>query len=194
MTNFVPAGNLTAEEIYKHDDIDRIGSYLILKDNETDPAPFCFPIWASYITAYARLKLWREMKDIDPLYCDTDSIITDKIIPTSNKLGALKIERTISDLVIVKPKFYAYIHEKGFKPRLKGAKLSRDITFDGFKDIIKNKRVEYIKFMKLKESLRQNIPLNSVMDQVKIFSLEDNKRLWPNKFDLNSEQDSEPII
>ena len=191
MTDFFPVGNMTADDIYKFEDFKIIGDYISIKQSETTPASFCCPIWASYITAYARLKLYSSLEKNEPLYCDTDSVITKNILSASSELGALKLEREISELIIVKPKFYAYIHKEGTKFKLKGARLSIK-TLDEFKKIINDKKIMYKKFMKIKESIIQKIPVNSVMEQTKEFSLEDDKRIWPRPFDM-TQQDSEPI-
>lgn len=63
---------------------------------ETD-ADYIMPHISSHITALARVRLWGFMKDAivaggRVLYCDTDSIITDAIIPSTTALGGMKDE------------------------------------------------------------------------------------------------------
>ena len=56
-------------------------------------------------------------------YCDTDSIITDTVLPTSSRLGDIKLEDKISEFIALAPKLYSYkntsgdilIKSKGFK-------------------------------------------------------------------------------
>lgn len=60
-------------------------------------APYIIPSIASWITARSRVRLWERMKEVVErggrlYYCDTDSIITDVVLESSNKLGAMKDE------------------------------------------------------------------------------------------------------
>jgi len=81
---------------------------------------------SSFITSYARLKLWNKIQDILKLngkvyYCDTDSIITDLDFRSecSTQLGDLKIEtdkdnnEIIEKAVFVLPKLYALKYQDG---------------------------------------------------------------------------------
>lgn len=72
---------------------------------------------ASYITAYARIEVWRAMMKAHEagarvLYCDTDSIIVDKPILgtdcTAKELGKWHLECTIKRMEIWGPKLYMY--------------------------------------------------------------------------------------
>lgn len=70
---------------------------------------------ASYITALARNKLYMKMKEIgfnNIWYCDTDSIITNKKIKTSDEIGELKLEDEIKEGVFLLGKTYAYISKR----------------------------------------------------------------------------------
>lgn len=82
-----------------------VGSKPASADPDTDiwyqksvvDAPYVIPHVAAHITATARVRLWRSMKAAvlaggSVYYTDTDSIITDAILPSSNELGALKDE------------------------------------------------------------------------------------------------------
>lgn len=70
---------------------------------------------ASAVTAYARTEMikYKTLNGINIYYSDTDSIITDKPLPTSNELGGLKNEmlkhgvETISECYFIGPKEYA---------------------------------------------------------------------------------------
>lgn len=93
------------------------GSKPASPDAETDvwyqqkrvDAPYIIPHVAAWITSLARVRLWRYLKaavqghgprcsgDGCPgcgrlLYCDTDSCLTDVVLPSSSELGALKDE------------------------------------------------------------------------------------------------------
>lgn len=95
------------------------------------------PSIAVFVTAYARLELYRVMKGLikngnEIFYCDTDSIITNADIKTMDELkitvsetilGALKLENEIKKAVFILPKVYGLInqdnkeviHVKGFQ-------------------------------------------------------------------------------
>jgi len=164
--------------------------------------PFVFPILACYTTALARLKLYDFLKKYNGLYCDTDSIITKDIIPTSSKLGDMKLEYKIKTGVVVKPKmYYAITSEDKEIIKLKGVP-KRLITKDGntitinkdvFEQILKGDSVEYVKFTKLKEGVRRNLTPNSKMLVQKFISVTDNKRVWFKDFSNEELEDSKPI-
>ncbi|MEM4699160.1 MAG: DNA polymerase, partial [Candidatus Anstonellales archaeon] len=68
-------------------------------------------VWASYITAYARLELFNYLTKVnekDLLYCDTDSIITlanmDSYV--GEWMGQLKKEYTAKSATFIRSKFY----------------------------------------------------------------------------------------
>lgn len=64
---------------------------------------------AAYVTAYARTKLHRFLS-VDPeavYYCDTDSLFTTRVHPTSGELGDLKEEYRIQRAAFIMPKAYS---------------------------------------------------------------------------------------
>lgn len=80
---------------------------------------------ASYITALARMELlkWLDLAGQQNIfYCDTDSIITTKKLPVSEKIGELKLVAKIKEGIFIAPKTYGYktidnievVHFKGF--------------------------------------------------------------------------------
>lgn len=85
------------------------------------------------ITAEARIKLWKAMSQVqDELYyCDTDSIITTRQLPTSDKLGELKLEGTAHEACFLLPKTYRFGSEakmKGFPKEFAQSKSMEDFT------------------------------------------------------------------
>jgi hypothetical protein len=102
-----PANGDPASEVwYQHKHVD--ASYII-------------PQIAAHITALARVRLWRFMRQaLDAggriFYADTDSIITDVKLETSSVLGALKDEYPGVKLkgAFVQPKVYMLEAEGGF--------------------------------------------------------------------------------
>lgn len=83
---------------------------------------------AASITSAARAVLLRGLAAaVDPLYCDTDSIIARQLHVEidSKKLGAWKIEATGSELAIAGKKLYAVVQgDKSVKHASKGARIS----------------------------------------------------------------------
>jgi hypothetical protein len=85
-------------------------------------ASYIIPQIAAHITTLARVRLWRVMRMVLDMgktlfYGDTDSILTDAILPCSSELGALKDEypgETLTCLAI-QPKVYMIEKEKPFK-------------------------------------------------------------------------------
>jgi DNA polymerase type B, organellar and viral len=78
---------------------------------------------ASAVTAYARCEMikYKCTEGVNVYYSDTDSIVTDKPLPTSNEIGCLKNEmlkhgvEQISEAYFIGPKEYALkiINKKG---------------------------------------------------------------------------------
>lgn len=89
--------------------------------NTFSQASHITPAISSFITCYARLELYKYLKDCDPYYCDTDSILTKHKLPTSDLLGDLKLEEEVKQGIFLLPKMYAlttkngeYVKSKGF--------------------------------------------------------------------------------
>jgi len=170
---------------------ERLGDFIRVKKESIEPSAFCIPIWASYVTAYGRIKLWDALVVTDPVYCDTDSIITEKELPTSNKLGDLKLEMPIDYGIIVKPKFYAIGSGDDEYIKIKG--VAKHLDMDEFSLLMLNPKVHYQKFLKFKESIRRGFIPNELQQTEKNLSLEDTKRLWEKRFNPMILQDSDPV-
>jgi len=161
------------------------------------------------VTAYARLELYKYLCTCEPIYCDTDSIITKHDLPVSSKLGELKKEMTIKQGIIIKPKFYAlqsvYENEKD-KVKIKGVPskifanendkilgIYSKLNYEIFNALMTNNKIEYEKFVKFKESLRRGLDCNSIIETSKVLNLKDTKRVWDIRMNLKFLNDSEPI-
>lgn len=178
--------NHTIEELNEMDYFERLGDFIRIKQPYSHPSSFCIPIWAAYITAYARLKLHKYIKLAHPVYVDTDSLITKKEFIDSDKLGKLKLEKTIKTGIIVKPKFYSidgHVKVKG---------LGKKIAGKEFNCLLKNPSITYNKFTRLREALRRGLYPNEIIPITKEFSLEDDKRIWNSEFSIDELQSSRP--
>lgn len=190
--NWVHEAQFTLSDLESHKYIERKGDYIRVSSKYSKPSAFCVPIWASYVTSYARIKLHRAILETEPIYCDTDSLITHKELKTSDKLGDLKLEMKILRGVVVRPKFYA-LQDKHNKDYVKIKGLGQRLNYLQFLGLLVVKYIAYDKFAKFKESLRRDLIPNQIIQTHKEFSLEDEKRLWKNKFSLEFE-DSCPIM
>lgn len=84
---------------------------------------FAAPIWAAYITAYARVRLARFMDDVQDrggrvIYCDTDSVYytaSAPLFPVTDTLGAMNHDGR-ADMILRAPKVYSW----GDKVKVKG--------------------------------------------------------------------------
>lgn len=83
-------------------------------------APYILEGIAAYVTAYARVRLYRLLDGNDPAYCDTDSIVTRSVLPVSGELGALKLEHEVHEGYFRAPKLYALSTDHGDVVRAKG--------------------------------------------------------------------------
>lgn len=184
--NIININNYTVDELEKFEFLEEIKSPYYRTKESLPPGAHCIPIWSAYITAYARLKLWHELKDSCPLYCDTDSLITRQDLGDSNKLGELKKEAYVSSGFIVKPKFYM-INDK---VKVKG--VGKKLVLNDFWELLRTKKISYKKFCKFRESLRRGFDINEIIEVTKTFDLEDNKREWQEPFNHNL-QFSKPL-
>lgn len=153
---------------------------------------YVIPILSSTTTSYGRLKLYDELVRLNGIYCDTDSIISDVEIPSSNKLGELKLEKTFKSFEIVRPKFYSYTDDMKTYVKIKGLKRSENPVKD-FETALSKGKIFNMKFTKLKESLRDGMKVNTKKKVHKEFELEDTKRVWDRPYDRKGLIDSRPI-
>ena len=201
--NVVPF-NHTPEELGKLEWFERIGDFLRIKQSFSEPPSYTIPIWASYTTSYARIKLHQSLVKYNPVYCDTDSILTKYEAPTSDALGELKLEMGIYEGILVKPKFYALKqkrtkdkHSQNSRPeyvKIKG--LGVRIAYLEFFTLTKKYKFikSYDKFTKFKEAIRRGLIPNEIIQITKHLTLEDDKRIWKNKkFDPDIYEESKPI-
>jgi len=199
--NTIHESLVTKRDLDNATNIIRNKDYFVLRQ-DTKPSSFCVPIWAVYIASYSRLKLFKVLKDNDPIYCDTDSIITKNTLKYSKKLGDLDLEIKIKEGVVVRPKFYALVDENTQYVKIKG--LSRRLSYyefigllsipDFYENIPFTKSIEYTKFCKFKEALRRDFIPNETIFTQKHFNLEDSKRIWDQVFEYKKFQISKPII
>ena len=169
-------------------------------DNEITNYPkFINPILSIYTTSYARLELYKWIELIlkqgkKVLYCDTDSLITNAKLKTGEKLGEMKKEISIHKGIIIKPKFY-YLEDESKKNIYAKSKGMHNLkTFLQFDDVLKTQKYEYVKFTKFREALRRKLAFNEKINVEKLIDLEDNKRVWKEKFNKEKLEKSEPII
>lgn len=192
--------NLSKEEYRESEQIGMTDFYRVKKRAKQREISFTIPILSAYTTAYARDKLYTAIEPIqeDIFYMDTDSIFTIKTLPNGSELGQLKLEYKVQKAYLIKPKFYYLLTDvikEGKtieKCKIKG--VSRVDDFNKFYNLIKNKSVSFDKIVKFKESLIQDLPINSWHEVTKKLNFNDDKRLWKNKeIDLKSLEDSKPI-
>ena len=188
--NLIPF-NHTVEELAKLKKFEVIGRDYIRVVEDRTPSAFCIPIWASYVTAYGRIKLHDYILLTRPLYVDTDSLITKKELTSDMELGNLKLEYVIKKGTIVKPKFYCLMGENGHETvKIKG--VGTKLVFKDFYRLMVDPTVEYTKFMKLRESVRRGMIPNEIVQVLKRLNLEDNKRIWKHEFSSETLEFSQP--
>lgn len=117
---------------------------------------YILPAIAAFVTCYAQLRLY-EFLDDSVYYCDTDSIFTEKTYDTSNDLGDLKLEDTITEAVFLSAKLYAFKTDKKEKIKAKGFN-SNDLKFQMYLDALngnlKNFKSEKSGLRGFKESIK----------------------------------------
>lgn len=198
--NWVPEEQFDMSKLNNIDFIEIVEGFVRMKKSLSEPSAFCIPIWAAHVTAYARMHLNELCHQANPVYCDTDSILTKNELPTGKELGELKLEMRIEDGFIVKPKFYAleYSDNDTLKECVKIKGVSRKLSMLEFKGLLweqddRERKVAYQKFLKFKESLRRKLTPNLIVDIVKVLSVEDTKRIWTDPFRSDILQESRPM-
>lgn len=95
---------------------------------------FSHPGIAATVTAHARIKLYRSLEPIQDkiYYCDTDSIVTSAILPTSKEIGELKLEAQAHEACFLLPKTYSF----GSTTKMKGfpKEFAQSKNFTDFKE------------------------------------------------------------
>lgn len=93
--------------------IDLIGKELdfndeveMYKETSFSNATYILPAIACFITCYARLELYKLLDGNEPYYCDTDSVVTKKVLKQGIKVGELELEKQIKRAVFLRPKMY----------------------------------------------------------------------------------------
>lgn len=128
------------------------------------------PAIASHVTSMARLELFNQFENAgfgNVFYCDTDSIVTNKKLPTSDKLGDLKREYTIKKGYFIAPKFYymdtdqgIVVKIKGFQRKIEDGKEVQQFFESDFKKALRNDfssfKTSQVKFGLLFENLKRN--------------------------------------
>ena len=198
---YTPISNFSYEQIQELEEHEIIESFIKHKKDDK-PSHFCIPIWAAYITAYARDMLYSYLISCDPVYCDTDSIMTASEIQTGDELGQMKLEMNIKDGVIIKPKMYGLIDAQDNKiVKIKGVRkivmvsgVEVPLDYNVFMSLEDRNELTYKKFVKFKEAMRRGLDINELIDFVKVLDLEDTKRSWGGVFDWSNLQSSMPLI
>lgn len=131
-------------------------------------------------SSYARIHMtqFKNNTSINLFYTDTDSIFTDKPLPStlvdSKKLGFMKLEYILTDFIAVAPKVYGGIKTNGEQfTKVKGYKDS--VSFDQLK-LLLNNNVSQLKLMHQKWISQASNSLIKVKDSEYNLKLTNNKR------------------
>jgi len=158
------------------DEGDIKGDKMINISEEEYDGVFSFPIISSYITSYARIEMYKYLKQYNVIYTDTDSIVTSEYIEDSKKLGEMKLESKIIEGEFYKPKMYKIVtEEEETNIKVKGVNKCSE---DEFEDIKKGKIVKKEKLSKIRESVRRGFGSRTHITVPKLLNLEDDKRVW----------------
>lgn len=147
---------------------------------------FSFPILSSYTTSKARIQMHKLLMVSNPIYIDTDSIITQEELLTSKELGDLKLEYKLEWFEALRPKFYRmkikdYVidtnkeNDTPMRIKIKGLRKAKD---EDFTSALNGETIIKEKFAKLRECIKRDIPVNAIIPVKKKFKLLDEKRLW----------------
>ncbi|RWZ85537.1 MAG: hypothetical protein EO766_16630 [Hydrotalea sp. AMD] len=86
-------------------------------------------IWAAYVTSYGRLRLLKELRSVEPYYCDTDSVFTSDELPEGKDLGEIKLEGRFRKCQFIGNKIYTLTDNKNnVKEKAKG--INKNVAGD----------------------------------------------------------------
>ena len=138
------------------------------------------PAIASFVTSYARLHLHSLLDGNEPIYCDTDSVITNKVMDTGKGLGELKLEKQIKKRYFLSPKNYydgEDIKLKGFRHDWVKEHLSEDSYIKAIGGDFSDFNMVENSLIRFKESMRRDIPLCSMVQKTKCIKSRYDKRI-----------------
>lgn len=139
---------------------------LAIFNEDATPPPWSNNIWPAFITARARVALWRKMRELEAkmcrvLYCDTDSIFYQsrgRIIKHAKKaanIGDFELRGEFSRMEIIGKKEYALEIAPGeWKPYVKGVPLAARMEY------IRTGHATFSRPTKIRESARTDLTPN----------------------------------
>jgi len=199
LTNVVATDNITYNDFkrvnFHHEPLNNIFSRV---SYDSKPAVFCFPEWASYVTAYARLEIYKYITKYNTIYCDTDSVFTTDTIKTGQNLGMMKLEAEVIEGLFIRPKFYGIKTKNKDMLRIKGINMyhiTKQHKYKEFKNFVSKPEpmIKYEKFTKFKEAVSRVMIPGQIVQTHKQFNLNDQKRVWLKPFSIKYLSDSKPI-
>jgi len=146
--------------------------------------------WCSYVTSYARVKLYQAFKKLNfnVAYCDTDSVFTPIEMDNSSVLGDVKEEYKYNSGNFIKPKHYTVQKLGKYESssfitydvtnKLKGVRNVQDVTeeIQPLTKVMKNKEAMHTRKINPKTGLSYRA--GESLTIIKHVGMNDNKRSW----------------
>lgn len=126
------------------------------------------PQVAAHVTAWGRIRLHELVTEAEADYCDTDSVITSRNLPTGDDLGALKLEGEGS-CRFYGPKLYRF----GEKWKAKG--VPDEGLAEAFAD---GREITYERNVSILEAIRWGLPATSRKTVTMRWRDPEPKRVW----------------
>jgi DNA polymerase family B len=138
-------------------------------------APYIIPQIAAHVTADARIRIWRAMMSAIEAggklyYTDTDSVITDIILPSSPALGELKDEHPGQLLkgMFLQPKLYLLSCDQWETDKVTAKGFPRQLrTRETFEKLREGAQVDYERIEKIRSLARARFSRPPMMVTVK---------------------------
>jgi len=157
--------------------IERYDGLYLIETQDKEYSQYANTLIASYITAYARMKLWSKAQEFiergkNVFYMDTDSLITDGRMPTGDGLGEWGFVGTLDWIDIWRAKFYET--DNGITAK---GKLGKLVSNGRYETIFEGKTVNspFMSTKNIKEGEWRN--MRRILQKT-----EDNKRDYDKKF------------
>ncbi|MBT9131417.1 MAG: hypothetical protein DDT41_01723 [candidate division WS2 bacterium] len=142
----------------------------VVVDNKETPAKFEFPVISVFITAYARLKLFKamELNKNSLIYCDTDSLKLTK------PAKGIKIGEGLGEWSFLGEGLTTFYRPKFYGNKVKGVPKTATLV----EETDEYKEFSFSKPLREREAIKRGLIPNQWREVTKVCSFLDDKRNW----------------
>jgi hypothetical protein len=166
--------------------------YGLYQKESISRATFIIPSIAAWITSCARAELFSWLQksgEENVYYCDTDSMLSTRKLPISDKLGGLRLEMEGDQGIFLSPKLYVIKQGDKVITKAKGFEheFANKLSYEAFEKALYGDRSEFIqvvqRFAKFKEALVREGKFVTMLTKRKSLQSDYSKRRVLSNFD-----------